>query len=191
MDCLPPIPCPGRGKNLNFSFQVTCTHNHVQMEDLQLKTHVVKVDLKQKAETTSGHISFREAFNKEIKQNDEAKGQLTFAMLEVTLRKRRKRIYPILPSLAKVIEIMKQYDGQIFIDGAFKSSPPLYDSLVTIHIKYSNNILPAAYFLMTCRTEQLYNLALKKIKEFINNEGFRPSVVMSDWEIVFHNALSN
>ena len=225
VNCLPPRSCPGRGKVQNLSFQVTCEHNHDKVDDKLLKVHAAKVSMKRKAETSSGHISLREIYNEEIKQHQEAKGQLTFAMLEPTLRKRRKRNYPTLPISAtasielletmedatfnrfykgsvsvdeecclifmspKLIEIMKHYDGPIFIDGTFKSSPSLFDSLVTIHMEYCGHFVPAAYFLMTCRTEELYTSALSKMKEFINHEGFNPSVAMSDWEVAFQNAL--
>ena len=94
---------------------MTWAHDHVQVEDLQLKKHVAKVNLKRKAETTSGHISLREFFHEEVKQYDEAKGQLTFAMMEATLRKRRKRIYPTLPSSAIAsIELLENMEDATF-----------------------------------------------------------------------------
>ena len=64
----------------------------------------------------------------------------------------------------KLIEIMQEYNGPIFIDGTFKCCPPLCDGLVSLRIEYKYHFIPAAYFIMTSRKEQLYTLALANMK---------------------------
>ena len=44
--CNQPSLCPGRGKIKNGSFEAMHQHNHGQVEDLGMKTHLAKISLK-------------------------------------------------------------------------------------------------------------------------------------------------
>ena len=154
--CSQPSLCPGRCKIKNYSFQAAHQHNHDQVEDIAMKTHLATISLKRKAEISSGNVTLKELFNTEIQNHQEVKEHLTFTVMEPALRKRRKMMYPTLPKSAissvevlqnmedvsfnqyyegsvisandcclifmspKLIEIMQEYNGPIFIDGTFK-----------------------------------------------------------------------
>lgn len=67
-----------------------------------------------------------------------------------------------------------------FADGTFKTVPPIFSQLYTLHaIKYKQ-VFPAVYVLMTDRTEESYSRFLRELKTM--QPGLNPSTVMIDFE---------
>ncbi|KAK7088648.1 hypothetical protein V1264_022547 [Littorina saxatilis] len=48
------------------------------------------------------------------------------------------------------------YEGPLFCDGTFKVTPPLFDSLLTVHLQRGNHVFPLFFALLTSRTQHLH-----------------------------------
>lgn len=74
-----------------------------------------------------------------------------------------------------------------FADGTFKSTPPLFQQLYTIHgIKY-NAVVPTVYILMSNRTERTYLTAFNQLK--VLEPRLNPLSIMTDFELAAINAF--
>ena len=73
----------------------------------------------------------------------------------------------------------------IFIDGTFKTCPPPYAQLVTIHGMYHGRVLPFVLALMTGKEVGQYRQVLQHVKRKVRQvtgHRFRPRLVISDFE---------
>ena len=78
------------------------------------------------------------------------------------------------------------YEGPLFCDGTFKVTPPLFDSLITVHLQRGNHVFPLFYALLTSRTQQLYVACLSRMKQSM--DGITITSTMTDYEIGLMNA---
>lgn len=72
-----------------------------------------------------------------------------------------------------------------YADGTFKSSPPLFNQVYTVHAVKYNNVLPSVFVLMTERNTNAYTrvlMELKRLQPLLN-----PASIMTDFE---HAALT-
>ena len=67
-----------------------------------------------------------------------------------------------------------------YADGTFKTVPPLFAQLYTIHGLINNNIVPAVFVLMSEKTEESYRMVFSKLKQL--EPSMRPISVMTDFE---------
>ena len=91
---------------------------------------------------------------------------------------------------SKLREIINEYDGSFFIARTFKSLPFVFDNLFTFYVEYANHFVPIVYALTTQRTEKLYADVFKSIQNLTQHAGFKPSVIISDWDMDCLKALS-
>ncbi|RWS21740.1 uncharacterized protein B4U80_09561 [Leptotrombidium deliense] len=76
-----------------------------------------------------------------------------------------------------------------YADGTFKTAPPLFAQVYTIHgIKYSN-VIPAVYALLPDQTTDTYTRVLNAIK--FSRPNVQPTTIMTDFEIAQINAYKN
>jgi len=68
-------------------------------------------------------------------------------------------------------------------DGTFKSVPPLFSQLYTIHACKKNATYPLVYILMTDRTKETYSEIFKFLKT--KKPNLKPSMLMVDFENAF------
>ena len=74
-----------------------------------------------------------------------------------------------------------------FADGTFKTSPPLFQQIYTIHgVKY-NAVIPTVYILMSQRTEEAYLNAFVQLKQL--DPRINPTTIMTDYETAAINAF--
>lgn len=71
-----------------------------------------------------------------------------------------------------------------YCDGTFKTTPPLFTQIYTIHALKFNNVIPTVFILMSERSTSSYIRALTKVKNLHTN--LRPLSIMTDFE---HAAL--
>jgi hypothetical protein len=80
-----------------------------------------------------------------------------------------------------------------FADGTFKTSPPLFSQVYTIHALIYNDIIPTIFVLMPNRTESTYNRVFSALKSLKLN--LQPTTIMTDFERssmnAFHSAFPN
>ena len=77
-----------------------------------------------------------------------------------------------------------------FTDGTFQCVPELFDQMVTVHTNEYGVTMPAAYGLLTGKSEILYNAFFSAIKGKLTNT---PAVekITCDFELALVNALDN
>ena len=75
-----------------------------------------------------------------------------------------------------------------YADGTFKTVPPLFTQLYTIHGIFNNNIVPLIFALMSEKTEESYRMLLSKLKQL--QPSLRPISVMTDFETATVKASS-
>ncbi|XP_022161694.1 uncharacterized protein LOC111027604 [Myzus persicae] len=94
----------------------------------------------------------------------------------------------IIFSTQKNLDLMATCDHW-YADGTFKTSPPLFKQVSTIHaIKY-NNVLPTFYSLLPDICQDTYSSVLDKLK--LLKPGLSPVSVMTDFENAQINAFSH
>jgi len=84
-----------------------------------------------------------------------------------------------------------------FSDGTFKSCPPLFAQVYTIHVIKNNLVIPVVFSLMPDKTQSSYERLFTAIKTHNNN--LNPKTIMTDFEqssinafkIQFQNAKQN
>lgn len=74
-----------------------------------------------------------------------------------------------------------------YVDGTFKSSPPLFTQLFTLHGQKDGNILPLVYGLLPDKDEDTYDHFFGIIQESIPNA--HPLTIMTDFELASLNAF--
>ena len=74
-----------------------------------------------------------------------------------------------------------------FADGTFKTSPPLFQQIYTIHGVRYNSVIPTAYILMSQRTEEAYLNAFHQLK--LLQPRLNPSSIMTDYEVAAINSF--
>lgn len=74
-----------------------------------------------------------------------------------------------------------------YLDGTFKTVPPLYEQLYSIHASVHGSILPLVYALLPNKREETYHHVLQKIRDDFNVQG--PSTATTDFEKANQNAL--
>ena len=67
-----------------------------------------------------------------------------------------------------------------FADGTFKTAPPLFNQLYTIHAVKYYNVIPTVFVLMPNRTEDTYKRVFNAMKSL--NQSLQPSTIMTDFE---------
>ncbi|XP_022173341.1 uncharacterized protein LOC111035852 [Myzus persicae] len=94
----------------------------------------------------------------------------------------------IIFSTQKNLDLMATCDHW-YADGTFKTSPPLFKQVFTIHaIKY-NNVLKTVYSLLPDKWQDTYSSVLYKLK--LLKPGLSPVSVMTDFENAQINAFSH
>ena len=94
--------------------------------------------------------------------------------------------YTIFTSIFQMNLITKY--SQIYIDGTFKSSPKLYFQILNIvgYYKEINGILPIFMIIMTGKSEYLYEIIFKDIKNILIDNGINlkniPTNFMQDFK---------
>ena len=78
------------------------------------------------------------------------------------------------------------YEGPLFCDGTFKVTPPLFNSLLTVHLQRENHVFPLFYALLTSRSQQLYEACLNRMKQDMGL--ITITSTMTDYEIGLMNA---
>ena len=86
----------------------------------------------------------------------------------------------------KNLDILTEYSNW-FADGTFKIVPHLFYQLHTLHALHEHSVLPMLYIFMQSKREQDYTRVLTAVREL--KENLRPTSIMIDFEIGFHNAL--
>jgi hypothetical protein len=80
-----------------------------------------------------------------------------------------------------------------FADGTFKTSPPLFNQVYTIHAVKYHNVIPTVFVLMPNRTEATYRRMLNALKNL--NRNLNPQTILTDFELAsikaFRRAFPN
>lgn len=92
----------------------------------------------------------------------------------------------IIFSTSKNLEVLSNA-STIYADGTFKTVPPLFSQLYTIHGIVSGGILPLVYVLMAKKTQESYNRVLLQLKSM--EPSLSPSAIMTDFERASINAF--
>ena len=71
-----------------------------------------------------------------------------------------------------------------YADGTFKTSPPLFQQIYTIHVRKYNTIIPVVYILMNSKSTSSYVSILTELNNI--RPGLNPETIMTDYE---HAAL--
>jgi hypothetical protein len=91
------------------------------------------------------------------------------------------------------LRILAQCD-EIYIDGTFKTAPPPYSQIISIHGKFHGWRMPFAMAFSTGKRENQYRYIVREIKEAIlrlTHNNFQPTVVITDFEVALINAIRN
>jgi hypothetical protein len=76
-----------------------------------------------------------------------------------------------------------------YADGTFKTAPPLFSQLYTIHgVKY-NNVLPSVFVLMPSKTERAYERVFTALTSL--EPSLWPASIMTDFELASINAFQH
>jgi len=67
-----------------------------------------------------------------------------------------------------------------YSDGTFKTAPPLFQQVYTIHVRQHGTVIPAVYVLMNERSTNAYVRVLTELKNI--RPDLNPSTVMTDFE---------
>jgi len=67
-----------------------------------------------------------------------------------------------------------------FADGTFKSCPPLFTQVYTIHVIKHNLVIPIVFALMPDKTQSSYERLFSAIKT--HNINLNPKTIMTDFE---------
>ena len=74
-----------------------------------------------------------------------------------------------------------------YADGTFKTAPPLFNQLYSIHSIVNGNVLPLVYTLMANKTEKCYNKLFSELKAL--GPTLSPRTIMTDFECAAINAF--
>ena len=74
-----------------------------------------------------------------------------------------------------------------YADGTFKTAPPLFNQLYSIHGIVNRDVLPLVYILMANKTEESYNKVLSELKAL--GPTLSPRTIMTDFERAAINAF--
>lgn len=74
-----------------------------------------------------------------------------------------------------------------YADGTFKTVPPLFQQLYSIHGICNNNVIPAVFALLPSKTENIYHQFLERLK--VLQPDLRPTTIMTDFESAAINAF--
>ena len=77
--------------------------------------------------------------------------------------------------------------SDISFDGTFYTVPKQFYQLWTIFIVVNQHVIPAIHYLLTGKSQELYEAILFRIKSIVPR--FNPQIAMSDWEIAPRNAF--
>lgn len=89
-------------------------------------------------------------------------------------------------STADNLQLLRE-NNEWFVDGTFKTCPPLYEQLYTVHIRKHGKVLPMVFCLLKNKTEISYAELFNRIK--ILEPGLNPAVVSLDFEKAAINAI--
>ena len=80
-----------------------------------------------------------------------------------------------------------------YADGTFKTSPPLFQQVYTIHVLKYNSVIPVVFVLMNDKSTGSYVHLLMELKKL--RPGLNPSTIMTDFEqaalLAFRNIFPN
>lgn len=76
-----------------------------------------------------------------------------------------------------------------YADGTFKTAPPLFQQLYTIHGVHYHNVVPTVFALLPNKTEETYTRLLTDLKN--RRPALNPETVMTDFELASINAFQN
>lgn len=111
---------------------------------------------------------------KQIIVNDKAQ-QFLFYDSENELLQGRMLIF----STRQNLQLLSQ-SKDWYADGTFKTSPPLFQQLYTIHVVKLNAVIPVIYALLPNKTRATYVKMLQEVKNM--QPGLHPATVMTDFE---------
>ncbi|CAF4907655.1 unnamed protein product [Rotaria socialis] len=80
----------------------------------------------------------------------------------------------------------------IFCDGTFASAPPQFEQIYTMHAVYEDEVFPCVFALCTHKNTQIYITIMEALKSAAErmNKQFAPSLIMSDFEGGFREAVN-
>jgi hypothetical protein len=82
-------------------------------------------------------------------------------------------------STGRNMELLAQ-SSNWYADGTFKTAPPLFQQIYTIHVLANKVVIPLVYILMNDRSTSTYVKVLTAIKD--SHPGLNPATVMTDFE---------
>lgn len=85
----------------------------------------------------------------------------------------------IIFSTQQNLELLKRCDHW-YADGTFKTAPPMFEQVFTIHGIKHNNVVPAVYALLTNKRKDTYLEVLEQLK--ISHRFLHPVSIMTDFE---------
>jgi len=78
-------------------------------------------------------------------------------------------------------------NGDWFMDGTFKTAPPLFEQLYTIHGVRQHAVLPCVFALLPGKSQQLYRRLLQALRALRND--FNPTSILTDFELAAMNSV--
>src|SRR5262249_6761109 len=75
-----------------------------------------------------------------------------------------------------------------YADGTFKTVPPLFEQLYTIHGVHYNSVIPSIFALLPNKTQATYTRLLAELKNLRPN--FNPASIMTDFELAAINSFA-
>ena len=108
-----------------------------------------------------------------------------------TTKKYKMEKYTIFTSIFQMNLITKC--SQIYIDGTFKSSPKLYFQILNIvgYYKEINGIVPIFMIIMAGKSEYLYDIIFKDIKNILIDNGINIKNIPKNFMLDFEKGLIN
>uniref|UniRef100_T1J1B2 MULE transposase domain-containing protein n=1 Tax=Strigamia maritima TaxID=126957 RepID=T1J1B2_STRMM len=178
-------------------------HDHGP-DDIECKKMLAISKMKQKVATES--TSKREVYDNVIASTPRAIARLiTYPRVESTLNRVQARDKPKAPqpieefwSTLQMPEIQTKFleglqrsgfhMGQTYhMDGTFKTCPPFFQQLFTIHLNYRGHAFPLLYSLMTSKSNNSYIRLFQFIKTVIHDGSPR---VISDYKLGILSVVS-
>lgn len=91
-------------------------------------------------------------------------------------------------STARNLDTLAQSDHW-FCDGTFKSTPPLFTQVLTIHSMQDGSVLPMVYVLVPNKQRSTYNRILTQLIDL--KRELKPVSVMTDYETALYSAFQS
>jgi hypothetical protein len=91
-------------------------------------------------------------------------------------------------STERNLELLASRDSHWMADGTFKTAPPLFTQLLTIHAIIFNTVVPLVYALLPNKTKETYKRLLEQLNRL--KPSLKPASVMTDFEPALFGAFA-